>query len=553
MCGIWTFINLLNKNIDVIKLYNNFMNLKNRGPDFSNFQIYNNIYVGFHRLSIMENNFKGNQPYVIEDNNKTIVFICNGEIYNFKELNLKYELNINSNLDCLVIPKLYNKFNNDYNKFLELFKYEIKGEFAFILLEFDNLFNLTNVISCRDQIGVRPLYYNNINYESSDILFSSELKGTLSYDKLITEYPPGILTKININTNSINSIDVHNFNYIYDINNYFDVPKNNTEEYYLEKIRYTVFNSIKRRLMTEKPIAFLLSGGVDSSLVAAISSRLLNETIYTYCCGLEEGTDFEYADMVAKHIKSNHTKVYFSQKEALDSIDNVIYTIESWDPTTIRASVGQYLVSKYISNNTNAKVVMVGDGSDEVCSSYLFNYYAPSDKELHNCSADYVKNIHMYDGRRADRCISGNGLETRIPFLDPEFIETYWSIPAKWRHPKYKNIEKWWLRKAFENTNLLPHDVLWRKKEAFSDGISGKEHSWFQIINNYINELECVKDYEYSNEYPTREVYYYKTIFIKHFSKKNINILPDYWQPKWTNNNNYIDPSARILDIYINV
>ena len=550
MCGIWTFINLINnKSIDVCKIYKDFMNLQKRGPDFTNFQIYNNVYVGFHRLSIMGNNFKGNQPYIIENNENTIVFLCNGEIYNFKELNSKYKLDIDSNLDCLTIPKLYNKFNDDYNKFIELFKYEIKGEFAFILLEFDNLFNLINIVSCRDQIGIRPLYYNNINYEASDILFSSELKGTLSYDKLITEYPPGILTKININTNLIVSIENNNFNYIYDINNNI-TTKYNSEEYYLEKIRYAVFNSIKRRLITEKPIAFLLSGGVDSSLIAAISSRLLKQTIYTYCCGLSEGTDFKYANMVAEHIKSNHTKVYFTQDEALESIDNVIYTIESWDPTTIRASVGQYLISKYISTNTNAKVVMVGEGPDEVCSSYLFNYYAPSDKELHDCSVEYVKNIHMYDGRRADRCISSCGLETRIPFLDPEFIQVYWSIPDKWRHPKYKNMEKWWLRKAFESTNLLPNDVLWRRKEAFSDGISGKENSWFNIINNHINKLEYVKDYVYSNIYPTLEIYYYKKVFIKYFSEKNINILPKYWQPKWIDNNKYIDPSARILDIY---
>jgi asparagine synthetase B (glutamine-hydrolysing) len=195
---------------------------------------------------------------------------------------------------------------------------------------------------------------------------------------------------------------------------------------------------------------------------------------------MNEGTDLLYARKVAEHIGSNHKEVFFTPEEGLAAIRDVIYTTETWDTTTIRASTGQYLVCKHIGTKTDARVVMVGEGPDEVCSSYLFNYYAPSGKALDDCAREYVEKIHMFDGRRADRCISRWGLEGRVALLDPEFISTYWKIPSESRHPKDKGIEKWWLRKAFDGTDILPECVLWRKKEAFSDGISSKEKSWFQ-------------------------------------------------------------------------
>jgi asparagine synthase (glutamine-hydrolysing) len=304
-------------------------------------------------------------------------------------------------------------------------------------------------------------------------------------------------------------------------------------------------------LEADRPIAFLLSGGVDSSLVAGIATKLLNKQINTYCCGMNEGTDLIYARKVAKYIKSNHTEVLFTPQEGLNAIRDVILTTETWDTTTIRASIGQYLVCKYI-GNTNAKVVMVGEGPDEVCSSYLFNYNAPSGKDLHTTALEYVDKIHLYDGRRADRCISRWGLEGRIALLDPEFIKSYWSVPSEMRHPKYKGIEKWWLRKAFENTNTIPDEVLWRKKEAFSDGISSKEKSWFEILQDYIKTQVTEEEWKSSNiEAPTLEAYYYKKIFIELFGTKRLGVLPNYWQPKWVNNNGqYIDPSARVLNVY---
>jgi len=532
MCGIWSYIG----NNDY---YNWFMKLKHRGPDYSSYQIYNdNINIGFHRLSIMDKSFSSNQPYLIKDYNRSIIFICNGEIYNFKELINTYNLNITNNSDCLTIPLLYLKL--EYIEFCNLFQNKIKGEFAFILYEFDNNQKLRHLITGRDVIGIRPLYYSVLNNE---LIYSSEVKGIPSNFTLVHEFEPGTIRK----TLCVGSNFVYMINYFNKI--YLTKSISSPENILLNNIYQSVIKSVNRRLDSDQPIGFLLSGGVDSSLVAAISNMLLNYVhnevrIKTFCCGMSYGSDFEYASLVAKHINSIHTEVLFTPEEALNAINDVIYTIESWDTTTIRASVGQYLVSKYISQNTDIKVLFVGEGPDEVCSSYLFNWYAPeNDKNsIHESALDYVKDIHYYDVKRADRCIARWGLEARVPLLDPQFIESYWNVGSELRHPKFKNIEKWWLRKAFDN-NILPEKVLWRKKEAFSDGISSIEKSWFEIIKEYI-----------FNNFKLSEEEYYKQKFIEYFGQDRLNIIPHYWQPKWNKDgsvvSNYVDPSARTLDIY---
>jgi asparagine synthase (glutamine-hydrolysing) len=227
--------------------------------------------------------------------------------------------------------------------------------------------------------------------------------------------------------------------------------------------------------------------------------------------------------------------------------------VESWDITTIRASVGQYLVSKWIGTQTDARVVMVGEGPDEVCSSYLFNWYAPSGEALAQTAREYVQQIHCYDGKRADRCVARWGLEARIPLLDPEFIEAYWSIPGEDRMPTSRGMEKWWLRKAFEG-DLLPEEVLWRKKEAFSDGVSAGTRSWFQIIQEWVEPL--VSEEEMQNSpwpTPTKEAYYYRKLF-EEFYGGYANVIPGFWQPKWksvtASETGFVDPSARVLSVY---
>ena len=577
MCGLWAFINLKGKNLKMAELYQDFWQLQHRGPDNSYFETYKNVIIGFHRLAIIDDTFVSNQPFVIEDDTRTVVFVCNGEIYNYKEIATKYNLSTLHGIasDCYVIPQAYmtmSKYftDNDFNRFV---KEDIKGEFAFMLFEFDRLKNLRKVIVARDEIGIRPLYYSPDTVDT--LLFSSEIKGCLSHKNTkISEFPPG-----NVYTYTIDEL-VNVTLKRYDFKTVYDQPVDYMNSYVPETIRLnmiqkSVLNSVRRRLSADKPFAFLLSGGVDSSLVAGLSAKILGKPIRTFCCGIAagaysvdggtsfttgEGTDMKFARRVAEHIGSTHTDVFFTPQEGVDAIPDVIRTIESWDTTSVRASVGQYLVSKWIGTNTDCKVVMVGEGPDEVCSSYLFNWYAPSGEELNKCAVDYVKNIHYYDVKRADRCISRWGLEGRVPLLDPEFIETYWKIPAERRMPTYKNMEKWWLREAFQGVGVLPGEVLWRKKEAFSDGVSAGEKSWFQIIQDWVSsrvsneEMACAAEkYPYCTP-ATKEAYYYRKIFCDIFGEERQTVIPGYWQPKWTADGKeiteYIDPSARVLDVY---
>jgi len=553
MCGIWSFIKLCKKyNISPEK---DFWNMKKRGPDYSSLQcISPNVWIGFHRLAIVDPSFTSNQPFVFKENDKTIVFICNGEIYNFKELIEEFNLQITKTSDCMTIPELYLKLGAE--SFLKLFERKIKGEFAFILYEFDKINILKKVIVGRDQIGIRPLYYHPINKQSKTMMFSSEIKGTNSYDEDIFEFPPGNIITYSIgNDGLIEDISTYIFKWVYEVKEKI-LPTYS----YLTSVRDSVRESVKRRLHADRPIAFLLSGGVDSSLVAGIAAKYFKTPINTFCCGMSEGTDLFYARKVAEYIGSNHTEVFFTPEEALAAIEDVIWTIESWDTTTVRASVGQYIVSKYIGTNTDAKVVLVGEGPDELCSSYLFNWYAPSGETLHKTALEYVDKIHYFDSKRGDRCLSRWGLEGRVPLLDPEFIEAYWNIPAEMRMPTYKKMEKWWLREAFTGTNTIPDEVLWRKKEAFSDGVSSKKKSWFQIIQEYIEPKVTDEELSKASEkYPyctpkTKEAYYYRKIFCEKFGEKRQTVIPHFWQPKWNADGKelteYIDPSARVLNVY---
>jgi len=558
MCGIWTIIEK-NTEADVSAYLADFWKIKHRGPDNSHIETFDNVYIGFHRLAIMDTSFKSNQPYVVRDSTRTIVFICNGEVYNYTQLNKEYDFDVGTS-DCLVIPKLFIHYTNNHSieEWIQLFNDKIKGEYAFLLFEYDEMMKLSRYFIGRDHVGIRPLYMSKTN-DNVDF-YSSEIKGMLNYQDPIEEFPPGTIKIVNHNIFSYDTKYV-NFTDIYNTVSSDSIVFNNDVYIHRDKtinnIRNATINSIKRRLVAHRPIAFLLSGGVDSSLVAAISAKIIGQPIRTFCCGMKGSTDMKYARMVADHIGSNHTEVYFTEEEGLEALEDVIYTTETWDTTTIRASVGQYLVSKYIGTHTDCRVVMVGEGPDEICSSYLFNYYAPNSSALCETAREYVHNIHLYDGRRADRCVSRWGLEARIAFLDPEFIRTYWNIPSKLRNPKNNPMEKWWLREAFSGLNLLPDEILWRKKEAFSDGVSSTERSWYQIIqehaqNNYKGVIPV--DMYQTNIPQTLEAKYFRELFITQFGIRRDNIIPNYWQPKWDKDGNeikeYMDPSARVLEVY---
>jgi len=572
MCGIWSLVQLTasnasngvngatgSKSWDVVQQFRDFYELKHRGPDNSYFETYNNVTIGFHRLAIMDDTFSSNQPFLYEDDLRTIVFLCNGEIYNYKELIEEFDLPKGKN-DCATILECYVKMlttfgeEGDFNPFI---KERVRGEFAFTLFEFDRLKNLKKVVVGRDEIGVRPLYYCPYAEGNPMLFFTSEVKGGLSFEGKLEEFPPGHVMTYHVNELGRVVEEDYNFTGVYHERSPYEYADDATK---LRLIQSSVVSSVRRRLQGDRPFAFLLSGGVDSSLVAAISAKILGKPIRTFCCGMAEGTDLKYARMVAKHIGSNHTEVLFSPEEGLMAIPDVIRTIESWDTTTVRASVVQYLVCKYIGTHTDCKVVMVGEGVDEVCSSYLFNWYAPNGVELDYAAKDYVRKIHYYDVKRADRCIARWGLEGRVPLLDPQFIENYWCVEAEKRMPTYKGMEKWWLREAFKGTGILPEEVRTRGKEAQSDGCSSKEKSWFSIIQEWVEDK--VTDEEMvgaAEKFPyctptTKEAYYYRRVFCEVFGEHRQGIIPGYWQPKWSADGKkvteYMDPSARVLDIY---
>jgi asparagine synthase (glutamine-hydrolysing) len=553
MCGIWIYVDK-KKRYSNEELYHHFMRMTHRGPDHSSFQEFGDAtYVGFHRLAIMDTSPLSNQPFVLEmPNNEVAVFVCNGEIYNFVELNERYNLGLTRHSDCLVIPLLYKALGGDYQRFLQLFQTEIKGEFSFVMTFFrrpdiltggriDPTTNeVTNMIVGRDHIGVRPLYYG---IHRDAILFSSEIKSCNFFKGTVSEFPPGTIQRVLFTESSHYCIDITPVDWVSNV-----LPVTKTKEKHLEDVRTALASSVLRRLHSDTPVGFLLSGGVDSSLVVSVASRLIGSgrAVRTFCCGMEGGTDLLYARKVAEFLETDHTEVIFTAEEALAAINDVIYTVETWDTTTIRASVGQYLVAKYISQHTNIKVLLVGEGPDEVCSSYLYNWYAPSPEQLHHAAVESVKDLHKYDLKRVDRCLAAFGLEARVPYLDTDFIQAYWQIPAADRVPQAYRFEKWWLRRAFDPVDeppFLPSDVLWRRKEAFSDGISAMDNSWFQIIQRYILE-----------NYGMTEEQYYTHTFVELFGKNRLKIIEKPWQPKWnadgTPVTKYVDPSARTLGLY---
>jgi asparagine synthase (glutamine-hydrolysing) len=306
--------------------------------------------------------------------------------------------------------------------------------------------------------------------------------------------------------------------------------------------------------MAEREIGCLLSGGLDSSIITSLVFRYNNgQKLNTFSIGMPGSVDLEYAQIVADFLGTQHHQIKISEKDFLDAIETVIYNIESYDTTTVRASVGNYLVSKFIAENSNCKVIFNGDGADEVCCGYVYLKNAPNPEALQKESEKLVKEIHYFDVLRSDRSISSNGLEARTPFLDKAFVKYYLSIPAELKiFDGIKRLEKYLLRKAFDNQGLLPDEALWRRKCAFSDGVSSQNKSWHHIIQAFIDQT--ISDDEFIRERKIykhcmpelKESYYYRKIFEQFFGK-NEQLIPHLWMPKWVKTQ---DPSARELTGY---
>jgi asparagine synthase (glutamine-hydrolysing) len=549
MCGIFAFLSAL-KEFDPLLAINALMRIKNRGPDNTTINLFNldlsQLIIGFHRLSIMDVSHSGNQPFMRTYSNKTIYVMCNGEIYNYKKLIEEFNLTseIDSSSDCAVILPMYCKLG-----FVETVK-RLHGEFAIIIIEIEG--SSVTMMGARDRFGVRPLYYKE---DENNVCMSSELKGIVNlFQPQIYQFPPGNCVVKKLGEPVI-------FTRYYD--DIYPIVKSDLTTVQ-ELIRDSLIQCVKERLVSDRPVAFLLSGGLDSSLVAGIANMLVHDTgkkLKTFTTGMIGSTDIFYAQQVAKYIDSNHTEVFFTPEEGLAVIPEVIKAIESYDITTVRASVGQFLVSQYIKNKTDYKVVYSADGSDEICHGYMMFHNAPNPEESQKESERLLREIHLYDVSRVDRSISYHGLEARLPFLDHKFADIYMSIDPSLKVPRdpgdfggkklNRKMEKALLRSSFHDLALINEDVLYRPKEAFSDGVSGQKKSWFQIIQQHVEQIISDEEFQTASRYthntpPTKEAYWYRKIYESLYG--NNDTIPHFWLPSWSGN--IQEPSARVLSIY---
>jgi asparagine synthase (glutamine-hydrolysing) len=541
MCGLWFILSKINFEYNyILNKLNYFNSISLRGPDKTSLQVFNNYVLGFHRLSIHDLTPLGDQPFTFIDDKKVYHLLVNGEIYNFKELIKKYNMKLKSNSDCEVIYHLY-KIKNDITETIN----ELEGEFAGILIINDIINGQITTFVFRDRIGVRPLFFG---LNENEIYISSLLSGLC--DNVLTNdcvFPPGHIMKIEMINNYFyfNWIKFYTFKYIINLESDLLVI--------YKEITSRLINAVKTRLDSDRPVGALLSGGLDSSIICGIMSKILGvKNLQTFSIGMINGTDLEYANKVAKHLDTNHTEILFTVQDGLQVIDNVIKCTETWDITTIRASVGQFLLGKYINENTNVKVILNGDGADEIEMGYLYFNLAPTHQDAQKETEKLIKEIHRYDGLRVDRCISGWGLEARVPFLDTNFLDYYMSINPELKIPTRDRIEKQLLRDAFNTLypNMIPQQVLYRKKEAFSDGVSSTEKSWFIIIQEWIETQVTDFEFESRNDttIKTKEAYYYKMKFNEFFCKiyNHEQVIRHYWLPNWVDTNN--EPSARVLE-----
>lgn len=580
MCGIFTLLNN-NTNYSNQFIIDNFNKGRNRGPEFSKLErIGLKQIMGFHRLAINGLNSKSNQPMIMDD----ITLVCNGEIYNYKELYEMMNVTPTTDSDCEVIIHLYQRYGIDQT--LQM----LDGVFAFVLCDYDINNDYAKTYIARDPYGVRPLYFlynetfspqksSNITLENNESENGNNLIGFASEIKMLHEFKdenftiehfePGtysvyILPHVVSSEWIFNKKErYHTYGFNTIMYNIDDVNNETDMRSIYRNMQYYFTNAIKKRCyITERPIACLLSGGLDSSLVTALVNEyhkdISTEPLETYSIGLEGSEDLKYAKIVADYLGTKHTEILLKEEDFICAINEVIYAIESYDTTTVRASIGNYLLGKYISENSNAKVIFNGDGSDELCGGYLYMHACPDEIEFDKETRRLLKNIHAFDVLRSDKCISSHGLEPRTPFLDRSWVQYYLSIhPSVRFHPKNKLCEKYLLRTAFSKTYfknsqgnpLLPDEIIWRTKEAFSDGVSKNTNSLYDIIQHYIlTNIESEKkiDKNITISKSDIEKKYYKFLFNSYY-KDTDNIIPYYWMPRYVK---ATDASARTLDIY---
>ncbi len=496
-----------------------------RGPDMSRVVDTGKGLLGFHRLAIMGLDESGMQPFELDGS----YVVCNGEIYGFekikKELEEKYGYTFKSGSDCEILLPMYREYGTEMFGMLD-------AEYALIIYDGKT----GEYIAARDPIGIRPLYYG---YDSDGaLIFASEPKNLVGLCGKILPFPPGCYFK--------------DGKFV----RYRDIAKadkvcHDDLETVCKNIHDKLVCGIEKRLVADAKVGFLLSGGLDSSLVCAVAARKSDKPIRTFAIGMTgDAIDLKYAREVADYIGSDHTEVIITKDDVIGALEDVIHLLGTFDITTIRASMGMYLLCKYIHENTDIRVLLTGEISDELFG-YKYTDFAPSAAEFQKEAEKRVRELHMYDVLRADRCISVNSLEARVPFGDLDFVEYVMSVDPEMKLNRYGK-GKYLLRHAFEG-DYLPHDILFREKAAFSDAVG---HSMVDYLKEYAETKytdgemreKCAK---YTHAAPfTKESLLYREIFEKYYPGQS-EMIVDFWMPnKSWEGCNVNDPSARVLSNY---
>ena len=519
--------------------------VRHRGPDWSGIYSSKNAIMAHERLAIVDPT-SGKQPILSEDNTKAIA--VNGEIYNHLELreNFAKDYKFRTDSDCEIILALYKK--NKYD-----FLNQLNGIFAFALYDSDN----DTYFIARDHIGIIPLY---IGWDEKGTLYvASELKSLEGVCSKIELFPPGHY----LESNKEDYVKWYNPEWV-KFNNVSDVKTS------ISELHDSLSSAVKRQLMSDVPYGVLLSGGLDSSITSALAKRFSSKRIesgdtqdawwpqlHSFSVGLEGSPDLKAAKVVSDHIGTIHHEIIFTIQEGIDSLRDVIYHLETYDITTVRASTPMYLMARAI-KSLGIKMVLSGEGADELFGGYLYFHKAPSAEEFHNETVRKLNKLHQYDCLRANKALAAWGIEGRVPFLDKEFIEVAMNINPKDKMINKDRIEKWVIRKAFED--YLPDEVLWRQKEQFSDGVG---YSWIDSLKDLVSKEITDEEMELaSKKYPinppqNKEEYYYRRIFEEHFpsdaAAKSVPSVPSVacsspealkWDKSFQNQN---DPSGRAI------
>lgn len=495
-----------------------------RGPDDSRIVKTEDGLLGFHRLSIMGLAPSGMQPFRLGDS----YVVCNGEIYGFKKLKekLSEKYTFKSESDCEVLLPLYQEYGTAMFAMLD-------AEFACIIYDGD----AGEFIAARDPIGIRPLYYG---YDKEGaVIFASEAKNLAGLTDKIMPFPPGYYYKSG------------QFIRYCDIAKVDRICRDNLETV-CKHIHDKLAAGVEKRLAADAKVGFLLSGGLDSSLVCAIAAKKSKEPIKTFAIGMrEDAIDLKYARQVADYIGSDHTEVYMTPDEVLSSLETVIQLLGTYDITTIRASIGMYLVCRSIHEQTDIRVLMTGEISDELFG-YKYTDFAPDAMAFQEEAQKRIRELHMYDVLRADRCISVNSLEARVPFGDLDFVRYVMSVNPELKINTYGK-GKYLLRRAFDDGDYLPEEILWREKAAFSDAVG---HSMVDYLKEYAERKYTDEEYEsmceeyvYARPF-TKESLLYREIFETYYPGQ-AEMVAGYWMPnKEWEGCDVKDPSARVLSNY---